>query len=100
MIRSKFRSLFVKWAFGSEIGSLLENLRHAMLAVQSTRAEQCTLSDRLGRLERVAIVAVDPLDGEEMRKRADPYLDASGVIFCTAMDAQASKVRPLERMTV
>lgn len=100
MIRSKLRTLFVKWVFGSEVGSMLENLRHAVLAVQSTRAEQCTLSDRLGRLERVAIVAVGPLDGEEMRKRADPYLDETGVVFCTAMDALVSNVRPIERMTV
>lgn len=100
MIRAKLRSMLVKWALGSDPLPMLDNLRRAVLAVQATRAEQWVIADRLDRLERVAIVAVDPLDGEEMRKRVDPYLDSAGVVFCTATDAQVSKVHPLERLTI
>ncbi|MEZ4308136.1 MAG: hypothetical protein R3F14_08835 [Polyangiaceae bacterium] len=79
---------------------MLESLRCAVAAVQATRADQWALSDRVERLERVAIVAVDPLDGEELRRRVDPYLDSVGVVLCTSTDAQVAQVRPLERLTV
>lgn len=100
MIREKLRSVFMKWAFGSDPAPMLENLRMAVAAVQATRADHWILSDKVERLERVAIVAVDPLDGEELRRRVDPYLDATGVFLCTSSDAQVARIRPLERLTV
>lgn len=100
MIREKLRSCLMKWAFGADPAPLLENLRLAVAAVQATRADQWVLSDRLERLERVVIVAVDPLDGEELRQRVDPYLDTAGVVLCTATDAHVAQIRPLERLTV
>lgn len=100
MSRAKLRSRLLEWALGQDPTALVEELRRTLAAVQTTRTEQWSLGDRLARLERIAIVAVDPFEGEELRRHVDPYLDTAGLVLCTAADAHVAQIRPLERITV
>ena len=100
MIRARLRAWLLRVAFGADPAPLLENLRRAVAAVQATRADQHVLHARVEELEQTALVAVDPLDGAALRERVDPHLQSTGVLLCTAADARALSVQPLERMTL